>query len=333
MKDWAAVQAFKSGVFPDVLAINSTGAATQDGTEYIAEQINNGMFGPTQAMMDYAAGGTNPDVGTVGVPNGVTEAAGFSQLIEAMHKGFGIGPGVYKPYGKFLDPSVTGDRILLLSGQGVLIASFPELVAATYVGDGNNPTAPFFYKSVLADGLTRDTAGPFFILPESRDYLFPNGPRITKAFWHTVNGYGSTNNKIQKFTTNVDVSDDVVVTIVNSATLGFSITANMKCRIYVTYSPLTDGTTFSGISKNSAQLTTGISSITTADRMTVSFQTGAVADEVDSISWSDIINNTDVIRPHTDGGASGSTPALGSITVLAIEAPRENSATVQGITY
>jgi len=165
MKDWAAVQAFKSGIFPDVLAINSTGAATQDGTEYIAEQINNGMFGPTQAMMDYSAGGTNPDVGTVGVPNGVTEAAGFSQLIEAMHKGFGIGPGVYKPYGKFLDPSVTGDRILLLSNQGILIASFPELVAATYVGDGNNPTAPFFYKSVLADGLTRNTAGPFFILP------------------------------------------------------------------------------------------------------------------------------------------------------------------------
>lgn len=165
MKKVETTNTFVTGVFPDTLAINSTGAGTQDGFEFIAEYLNNMVVGPQQAIMDYAAGNTNPDVGTVGVPNGVTEAAGFSQLIESIHKGFGIGPGVYKPYGKFLDPSVTGDRILLLSNQGVLISSFPELVAATYVGDGNNPTAPFFYKSVLADGLTRDTAGPFFILP------------------------------------------------------------------------------------------------------------------------------------------------------------------------
>jgi len=331
MKDWAAVQAFKSGTFPDVLAINSTGAATQDGTEYIAEQINNGMFGPTQAMMDYAAGSSNPDVGTVGVPNGVTEAAGFSQLIEAMHKGFGIGPGVYKPYGKFSDPSVTGDRILLLSGQGILIASFPELVAATYVGDGNNATAPFFYKAVLADGLTRNVAGPFFILPESRDYLFTNGPRITNAFWHTVNGYGSTNNKIRKFTTNVDVSDDVVVTIVNSATDGFSITANIKCNIHINFSDQFIANRPLGFSKNSGQLTTSIASITAADRIRI-VDTG-VADSSEEVSYSGIMEINDVIRPHTGGDAVGALPVRTSINVLAVEAPRENSATVQGITY
>jgi len=155
MKDWAAVQTFKSGVFPDVLAINSTGAATQDGTEYIAEQINNGMFGWMQDFMDYA--GLTPD--------GVTEAAGVSQLRTAIQLGNGIGPGLRAPWSKFDDPSVTGDRVLLLSNQGVLIASFGDLVSATYVGDGNNATAPFFYKSVLADGVTRDTSGPFFILP------------------------------------------------------------------------------------------------------------------------------------------------------------------------
>lgn len=157
MKDWAAVQTFKSGIFPDVLAINSTGAATQDGTEYIAEQINNGVFGWMQDLMDYASL----------APDGVIEAAGTAQIREAIQLGNAVGPGLYVQWGKFDDPSVTGDRVLLLSGQGVLIASFTDLVAASYVGDGNNATAPFFYKADAADGLVRDTAGPFFILPNA----------------------------------------------------------------------------------------------------------------------------------------------------------------------
>jgi len=186
MKDWAAVQSFKSGTFPDVLAINSTGSGTQDGTEYIAEQINNGIFGPTQALMDYASL----------TPDGVTEAAGASQLLEAMRLGHAIGPGLYVQWGKFDDPSVTGDRVLLLSNQGVLIASFQDLVDACYVGDGNNPTAPFFYKSVLADGLTRNTAGPFFILPNgnlTNETVYykdekssgTNGGTFTAGAWQT----------------------------------------------------------------------------------------------------------------------------------------------------
>jgi len=155
MKTGQSVFTFGSGVHPDFLAINSTGAGSQDGTEYIAEGINNFWLGPMQAFMDYASI----------TPDGVTEAAGASQILEAIRLGHGIGPGLYVQWGKDDDPSVTGDRVLLLSNQGVLIASFGALVSATYVGDGNNPTAPFFYKSVLADGVTRDTAGPFFILP------------------------------------------------------------------------------------------------------------------------------------------------------------------------
>ena len=40
MKAWEAVQTYFLGSFPDTLGVNSTGAATQDGTEFIAEMIN-----------------------------------------------------------------------------------------------------------------------------------------------------------------------------------------------------------------------------------------------------------------------------------------------------
>lgn len=182
MKDWAAVQVEITGVFPDVLAKNSTGAATQDGTEYIAEQINNGIFGWMQDFMEYASL----------IPNGVIEANGASQIREAIQLGNAIGPGLYVQWGKFDDPSVTGDRVLLLSGQGVLIATFIDLVDATYVGDGNNATAPFFFKATTAAGTIRDTAGPFFILPPEnptyrRQYSqSDNDFTITGTGWATI---------------------------------------------------------------------------------------------------------------------------------------------------
>ncbi|MEJ2043688.1 MAG: hypothetical protein P8X74_03670 [Reinekea sp.] len=155
MKSLESILAYYSGAYPDTLAINSTGAATQDGTEYIAEMINNSIFGPQQALMDYA--GLTPD--------GITEAAGTAQFIDALSLGFGVGPGTYRRYGKISLPAVTGDRLLILSGQGVLIASYPLLVAACYVGDGNNATAPYFFKADDAGGVTRNTAGTYFILP------------------------------------------------------------------------------------------------------------------------------------------------------------------------
>jgi hypothetical protein len=167
MKDWGAIQTYKSGTFPDVIAVDSSGAATPDGTEYIAAQINNGIFGWMQALMEYA--GLTPD--------GVIEAAGGgSQILEALIKGFGVGPG--KLVGWFLDddPSVTGDRVLLLQGQGILHASYPELLAAVYVGDAANAAVAAgggkFYKSSDAAGTVPDTTatGVYLQLPEARGY-------------------------------------------------------------------------------------------------------------------------------------------------------------------
>ena len=158
------VNTFVTGVFPDAEADNSTGAATQDGFEFIAEYINNSIIGPQQAIMDYA--GLTPD--------GVTEAAGASQMIEAWGKAFGVGPGRGVTWWLDDGPAVTGDRVLLLIGQGILIASYVDLDAVVYVGDGNNAAVAagggFFYRSSDAGGATPDIAGPYLQLPDLRGY-------------------------------------------------------------------------------------------------------------------------------------------------------------------
>lgn len=149
------------GTFPDVLGINATGPSATDGTEFIAAMINNYLFGPQQALLDHA--GLNPD--------GITEAAGTAQTIEAIQKGFAVGPGMGVVWWLNDDPATTGHRVLLLNGQVITIASFVDLVDATYVGDGDNGTASAFYKASDGAGTIRDTAGSFFVLPELRGYV------------------------------------------------------------------------------------------------------------------------------------------------------------------
>lgn len=186
------VNVFVTGVFPDAEADNSTTAVSQDGFEFIAEYINNSVIGNQQDWLDYAGL----------TPNGVTEAAGQSQVREAIQLGHGIGPGTYKQWGKFDDPSVTGDRILLLSGQGVLRASYTPLDVEVYVGDGNNPTAPFFYHADDAAGTIRNIAGAYLILPKGNPN-FSKYAIIRDEKADTIAGGGFTSGAWQTRTLNV----------------------------------------------------------------------------------------------------------------------------------
>lgn len=144
--------------FPNTKTINATGAGTADGTELVKAYGDN-LWGITQALLD-AAGLT---------PDSVTEAPGTSQILEAIRKISGS-PGEGVIWWKSVDPSVSGDRVLLLNGQGILRASYPELDAAVYVGDPNNPTASAFYHADDAAGTIRNTAGVYLILPDTRGY-------------------------------------------------------------------------------------------------------------------------------------------------------------------
>lgn len=146
--------------FPDTLAVNASGPSATDGTEFVKGFIDD-IWGWFQAMLDYASL----------TPTGVSEGPGASQMLEAIGKGFGIGPGLGVTYWKEGDPSVNGDRVLLLNGQGILRANFPELDAAVYVGDGDNGTADAFYRADDAAGTIRNIAGIYLIMPETRGYV------------------------------------------------------------------------------------------------------------------------------------------------------------------
>jgi hypothetical protein len=141
--------------------------------------------------------------------------------------------------------------------------------------------------------------------------------RITESFWHTANGYGSSSTKIQKFTTEVVASDNIVATVENSATLGFTITANMDCVLTVVYSAIFNGVNVAGFSKNSTELTTNLTSITTADRYGMNYTPGA--DESASIAFSHPLKKGDVVRPHTNATADSIAPDRASIIVKATE--------------
>jgi len=189
MKNQQDKYAYGSGVFPDWLATNTTGPGLTDGSPYVADNINDGWEGVSQAIMQYAAGNgliqkTNTPVGSVGVPNGITEARGVSQILQAIQKGHGIGPGGYVPYGGRL-ASETG-RVILLNEQGVLITDYPALDEACYVGDGNNTSTfnsgGYFYRSSDAAGNIPNIAGPYLQLPPQ--------PMNTYLWEYDANGIG-----------------------------------------------------------------------------------------------------------------------------------------------
>lgn len=145
--------------FPNTLSVNATGAGTGDGTEIIKLLVDD-IWGARQALMD-AAGLT---------PDSVTEAPSTSQLLDAIRKISGS-PGEGVIWWKDDDPAVSGDRVLLLNGQGILRANYPELDAAVYVGDSANSTASAFYHADDSAGAVRNTTGIYLILPDTRGYV------------------------------------------------------------------------------------------------------------------------------------------------------------------
>lgn len=158
MIDYVASFINTDGVaFPDTKAVNVSAPGAGDGTEFVALMVND-IWGRAQALLDYA--GLTPD--------GVTEAPDTAQFLEAIGKGFGVGPGMGVIYWKNGTPAANGDRVLLLQGQTIEIASYPLLAAAVYVGDGNNATAPAFYKTSDTPGTIRDTGGAYMVLPDTR---------------------------------------------------------------------------------------------------------------------------------------------------------------------
>lgn len=149
-----------------------------------------------------------------------------------------------------------------------------------------------------------NTSGNFEYSERAHAGSDPN--KITKTRWRTTNGYGSTNTAIQKFTTEEEKSNDVVATVINSSTDGFSITANMKCKVDIFFSKGSNTNTYAGLTKNSSELSTVFTTLT--DKSVILAAGGSQTNLRAMTSWSGVLEAGDTVRPHTQAeGEAGST--------------------------
>lgn len=148
-----------SGAFPDVEATDSSGPTLRDGTPINANLIND-IWGAFQAILN-AAGTT---------PSASAETSSASDLLDSIRKLCGV-PGEIVMYATPSD--VIAANILPLKGQVVTISAYQALVDATYIGNTNNPSAFYgaFFKCSDSGGTTRNTAGPYFKLPDARGFF------------------------------------------------------------------------------------------------------------------------------------------------------------------
>lgn len=164
-----AVSNFTGSVFPFFEAKNASGAGSVDGTEYTANVINNWMFGWSQYLLAQASM----------TPDGIIESGSASQIFKAMRNSYaGMPAGTIIQYPMNAAPTSLGHRCVLLAGQSVLVASYPDLVANTYVGDANNSAVHAgggaFYKCDNPDGSSPNVGGAYLKLPDTRG-LVPRG--------------------------------------------------------------------------------------------------------------------------------------------------------------
>lgn len=133
---------------------------------------------------------------------------------------------------------------------------------------------------------------------------------------NTPNGYGSTNNKIRRFT-NVVVNQGVDITYSDSATLGASFTINTPGVYAISYGDQYTATSSVGLSLNTTVPTSQVYTIPVAEILSIS---SAPAPNAASVAaWTGQLKPGDIVRPHTDGTASGTTTGAVQFTITRIQ--------------
>ena len=115
MKDFGNID-YTTGSFPNAVAEDSSGPTVRDGTPTVADWVND-LWGALQATLESA------DV----TPSGATENATNSDFLDSIRKVSGAPGEILFWGGRDSDFSAHANRLLLLAGQTVSIASYPEL--------------------------------------------------------------------------------------------------------------------------------------------------------------------------------------------------------------
>lgn len=156
MKDWGDLDNV-TGVYPNAVPNDVSAPGAGDGTKVEAAWVTD-HWGFLQAILDYV--GEDAD--------DTDEENDDSQLQRALISG--LSPvGMVVGWHGAVDPDTLSDhRLLPLEGQTVLIANYQDLSDRCYVGDGNNGTADYYYKSTDAGGSSRSTSGTYITVADCR---------------------------------------------------------------------------------------------------------------------------------------------------------------------
>ena len=205
-------------------------------------------------------------------------------------------------------PAVSGTTVLTLPATSgtVLTTASGTAATATNLAGGSNGTIPYQSASGTTQMLAVGTAGQ---LLQTNGAGAPTWATVSagvgdhEVYVTTGNGYGSTNTKIERFSV-TQRNVGAAITYADSATLGSSFTINQAgiyAMEYCGYTSSTDGSI--GMSVNSTQLSTGINSITAANRIcttvTNASQTGQIF-----VATTALFAATDVVRPHVSNAGS-----------------------------
>ena len=132
---------------------------------------------------------------------------------------------------------------------------------------------------------------------------------------NTVNGYGSTNTAIRRFT-NVVTNQGSDITYADSATLGALFTINTNGVYAISYSDSLNTAAAYGVSLNSSQLTTAFGAITVADKLVSCIITSA--SNVIPASVTVYLTAGSLIRPHASLDVTGSSSTQTTFTITRV---------------
>lgn len=125
---------------------------------------------------------------------------------------------------------------------------------------------------------------------------------IESARYDVHAGYGATNTVIPYYTNERKNTLSTLGVIDNDAALGWSFTATKKCAVSLSVNhSSTASNVYLGISLDSTQLTTGVASITQADRVALSVM-GNVTNWAKTVSVEIELEIGETLRPHMTSG-------------------------------
>ena len=154
----------------------------------------------------------------------------------------------------------------------------------------------------------------------------PVNPVQSMVRVHTAAGYGSTATMIRRISTVLSTQGTDIDCNENAASPYYATRAADGTKFTIatsgvyamTYCEQFGANDLFGISVDAPSLTTSIASVPQANRLAISMASGGLANYPMGLSYTGYLAAGAIVRPHTDGDASGTTPAWTSFTIVRV---------------